>query len=62
MSCFPEVQRKAQTELDAVIGDDRLPTIADRERLPYLNALVLEVLRWMPVAPMGALCYRRGGI
>ena len=55
MTCFPEVQRKAQAEIDAVIGHDRLPTIADRERLPYLNALLLEVLRWMPVAPMGML-------
>ncbi|KAI0824640.1 cytochrome P450 [Trametes gibbosa] len=53
MSCFPEAQRKAQAEIDAVIGNDRLPTIEDRERLPYLNALVLEVLRWIPVAPIG---------
>lgn len=53
MSCYPEVQRKAQAELDAVIGPDRLPTLADRERLPYLNAVMLEVLRWIPVAPMG---------
>ncbi|KAI0691239.1 cytochrome P450 [Cerioporus squamosus] len=53
MSCFPEVQRKAQAELDAVVGHDRMPTIADRERLPYLNAVVLEILRWIPVAPMG---------
>ncbi|KAI0771958.1 cytochrome P450 [Trametes elegans] len=53
MSCFPEVQRKAQAEIDAVIGHDRLPTFEDKERLPYLNALVLEVLRWIPVAPIG---------
>ncbi|RDX53248.1 cytochrome P450 [Lentinus brumalis] len=53
MSCFPEVQRKAQAELDAVIGADRMPTIADRERLPYLNAVVLELIRWLPVTPMG---------
>ncbi|KAH9850080.1 cytochrome P450 [Lenzites betulinus] len=52
MSCFPEAQRKAQAEIDAIIGNDRLPTLADRERLPYLNALVLEVLRWIPVAPI----------
>ena len=53
MTCFPEVQRKAQAELDAVIGSDRMPTIADREQLPYINALLLEVLRWIPVAPLG---------
>lgn len=57
MSCFPDVQRKAQAELDAVIGPDRIPTLEDRERLPYLNAVYLEILRWIPVAPMGeAFC------
>ena len=53
MTCFPDVQRKAQAEIDAVIGEGRLPTIADRDRLPYLHATMLETLRWMPVAPMG---------
>lgn len=53
MSCFPEAQRKAQAEIDALIGKSRLPTLKDRDALPYLNALMLEVLRWIPVAPMG---------
>ncbi|OSD06956.1 cytochrome P450 [Trametes coccinea BRFM310] len=52
MSCFPEAQRKAQAEIDAVIGHDRLPTLQDRDSMPYMNALVLEVLRWMPVTPV----------
>ncbi|PBK94798.1 cytochrome P450 [Armillaria gallica] len=53
MLLYPEVQAKAQAELDAVIGDDKLPQFDDRERLPYVNALVLEVLRWHTVAPTG---------
>ncbi|KAH9947304.1 cytochrome P450 [Amylocystis lapponica] len=53
MMRYPEVQKKAQLELDSIIGQDRLPTIADRERLPYINALVKEVLRWNPVVPLG---------
>ncbi|KAM5534862.1 hypothetical protein V8D89_011417 [Ganoderma adspersum] len=53
MTCFPDVQMKALAELDAVIGQDRLPSIADKDRLPYLHSIMLEVLRWMPVAPMG---------
>jgi len=53
MARFPEVQRKAQSEIDKVIGNDRLPTLSDREQLPYINALCLEVLRWQPVAPLG---------
>ncbi|KII91146.1 hypothetical protein PLICRDRAFT_51332 [Plicaturopsis crispa FD-325 SS-3] len=52
MTLFPEVQKKAQEELDTVIGSDRLPEFADRERLPYVNALALEVLRWNVVAPL----------
>ncbi|KAK0501166.1 cytochrome P450 [Armillaria luteobubalina] len=52
MLLYPEVQAKAQAEIDAVIGDDRLPRFDDRERLQYVNALVLEVLRWHTVAPM----------
>ncbi|KAF9526842.1 cytochrome P450 [Crepidotus variabilis] len=53
MVLFPEVQKKAQAELDVVIGNDRLPTIADMPRLPYVNAVVTEVLRWNSVAPLG---------
>ena len=53
MTCFPDVQRKAQAEIDTVIGQDRLPSIADKDRLPYLHAIMLELLRWMPIAPLG---------
>ncbi len=53
MLLYPEVQAKAQAEIDAVIGDDRLHRFDDRERLSYVNALVLEVLRWHTVAPTG---------
>jgi cytochrome P450 len=53
MTLFPDVQKKAQEEIDRVIGPCRLPTCADRENLPYVAATVKEVLRWHPVAPMG---------
>ncbi|PYH43881.1 cytochrome P450 [Aspergillus saccharolyticus JOP 1030-1] len=52
MALFPDVQRKAQAELDAVVGPARLPTLDDRDHLPYVNALVKEVFRWHPVVPM----------
>ena len=41
----PEVQVKAQKELDSVIGRDRLPDFSDRESLPYINAILKELLR-----------------
>lgn len=50
---FPHVQRKAQEEIDRVIGTDRLPGFMDREKLPYINGLVKEASRWWPIAPMG---------
>lgn len=53
MILFPDVQRKAQKELDRVVGSNRLPNFDDRENLPYINAIVKEALRWWPVTPMG---------
>ncbi|KAH7374847.1 cytochrome P450 [Plectosphaerella cucumerina] len=53
MILFPDVQKKAQEEIDRVVGADRLPTTDDRSALPYVEAIVKEVLRWHPVAPMG---------
>lgn len=49
----PEVQRKAQAELDAVVGHDRLPSFIDYERMPYIRAIVKEALRKNPVDPLG---------
>ncbi|KAJ7608414.1 cytochrome P450 [Roridomyces roridus] len=49
----PEVQKKAQEELDRVVGPDRLPTYTDQEALPYINAIVKETLRWELVIPLG---------
>ncbi|KAF9463430.1 cytochrome P450 [Collybia nuda] len=51
MVLYPDVLQKAQAEIDAVIGNDRLPTFSDREDLPYVNALVKEVHRWNVVVP-----------
>ena len=53
MILFPDVQRKAQEEVDRVVGQNRLPNFQDRESLPYINAIVKETLRWWPVTPMG---------
>ncbi|KAG1727505.1 cytochrome P450 [Suillus lakei] len=51
MTLFPDVQKKAQAEIDAIIGTDRLPSFADRDSLPYIEALVKELLRWNAVGP-----------
>ncbi|KAF9766890.1 hypothetical protein IL306_000642 [Fusarium sp. DS 682] len=55
MLLFPDVQKKAQQEIDNIIGTDRLPHFDDRDNLPYVNALIKETLRWIPVTPMGVV-------
>ncbi|KAN0137801.1 Cytochrome P450 [Lactarius tabidus] len=50
---FPGVQERAQAELDSVISRDRLPTYDDKPRLPYIEAMSEELLRWHIVAPLG---------
>ena len=53
----PQAQRRAQAELDAVLGhlrtaDGALPDMSDEPRLPFVTAIVHESLRWMPVTPL----------
>jgi cytochrome P450 len=50
---YPHVMRKAQAEIDSVVGRDRVPTFADRPHLPYIQAIVKELLRWRPAGPLG---------
>ncbi len=53
MSLYPAVLRKAQAELDTVVGRDRLPDFSDRPHLVYVNAIIKEALRWQNVIPLG---------
>ncbi|KZT22557.1 cytochrome P450 [Neolentinus lepideus HHB14362 ss-1] len=53
MSLCPDVQRKAQEEIDGVVGKSRLPEFDDRRSLPYVEAVLWEVLRWRVVTPLG---------
>ena len=53
MTLYPDVQRKAQAEIDQIVGNSRLPNFSDEGTLPYVQAIVKEVLRWHPVAPLG---------
>lgn len=57
MALHPDIQRRAQAEIDSVIGNDRMPLISDREHLPFVAAVIKETLRWHPLLPMGE--YRR---
>jgi hypothetical protein len=37
-----DIQKKAQEELDRVVGRSRLPTFADQDKLPYIKAIISE--------------------
>ncbi|KAI0675578.1 CyP450 monooxygenase [Trametes maxima] len=52
LALFPDVQKLAQAELDAVVGPSRLPDFDDSEALVYVSALIKELFRWHVVAPL----------
>ena len=53
MTCHPEVVKRAQDEIDRVVGTERLPTYEDRENLPYIECIVKEIFRFNPAVPIG---------
>ncbi|KAJ5647291.1 cytochrome P450 [Penicillium lividum] len=53
MLLHPDCITKAQTELDRVVGNDRLPTFDDWTQLTYVNGIVHECLRWQSVMALG---------
>ncbi|OCB89189.1 cytochrome P450 [Sanghuangporus baumii] len=57
MVLYPETMRQGQAELDKVIGMDTLPTMDDRPKLPYINAICKELLRYQPTAPLAIAHY-----
>ena len=43
----PQAQKRAQAEIDAVVGQGRLPDFTDRDSLPFIDCLVKEVMRYV---------------
>ncbi|KAG9104396.1 hypothetical protein FRC07_009802 [Ceratobasidium sp. 392] len=52
LALHPEDAKKAQEEINTVIGRDRLPTVQDRGSLPYVEAVLQEAMRYYPVVPL----------
>ncbi|KAF7372777.1 Cytochrome P450 2B11 [Mycena sanguinolenta] len=50
---YPEWIPRAQREIDAIVGEDRLPSFKDRPHLPFVEAIVRETLRWRPAVRFG---------
>ena len=53
MALFPEVQRRGQEEIRKVTGNDRLPSLKDRDVMPYITQILHETMRWHSVLPIG---------
>ena len=61
MTLYPEIQAKGHDEVSSLLGTKRLPKVTDRDSLPYVNALVKEVLRWNPAVPLGPYLFALAG-
>jgi Cytochrome P450 len=53
MILYPDFQKRAQEEIDQIIGQDRVPTHDDLASLPYVRACWKESKRWRPALPLG---------
>ncbi|EXJ76403.1 uncharacterized protein A1O5_00911 [Cladophialophora psammophila CBS 110553] len=53
LAAYPHVQERANEEISRVVGDARSPTWEDEEKLPYIRAMVKEILRLRPVSSLG---------
>ncbi|PPQ92201.1 LOW QUALITY PROTEIN: hypothetical protein CVT25_008975 [Psilocybe cyanescens] len=53
MMMYPDVQVRAQKEVDDYFGNQEIPKPEDQMSLPFVDALIKEVLRWAPPAPLG---------
>ncbi|KAF7311496.1 Cytochrome P450 [Mycena kentingensis (nom. inval.)] len=58
MVLHPEIQQRAQEELDLIVGKEHLPTFGDRPHLPYTNAICKEVYTIPPLDPTPKLTTR----
>jgi cytochrome P450 len=54
MILHPESQARGQAEIDRVVGKDRLPNFDDRKQMPYIEAILREIMRWRPSGPLSA--------
>ncbi|KAK7029428.1 hypothetical protein VNI00_014682 [Paramarasmius palmivorus] len=53
MARHPDIQKRAQEDIDRITNKQRMPNFGDQESLPYITAIIKEISRWAPTAPLG---------
>ncbi|XP_051803104.1 cytochrome P450 2J4-like [Acanthochromis polyacanthus] len=55
MMYYPDIQKRVQAEIDAVIGSSRQPSMTDRENMPYTDAVIHEIQRMGNIIPLNVV-------
>ncbi|XP_074523682.1 cytochrome P450 2J4-like isoform X2 [Halichoeres trimaculatus] len=55
MIYYPQIQERVQAEIDSVIGSSRLPSMSDRDNMPYTNAVIHEIQRMGNIVPLNVV-------
>ncbi|KAM5383743.1 hypothetical protein ACJZ2D_001732 [Fusarium nematophilum] len=58
MMLYPDIQARAQQEIDRVVGSGRMPGWDDWDKLPYMRCIMKETLRWMPSTILGGMPHK----
>uniref|UniRef100_A0A4W4E0X2 Cytochrome P450, family 2, subfamily Y, polypeptide 3 n=1 Tax=Electrophorus electricus TaxID=8005 RepID=A0A4W4E0X2_ELEEL len=54
---YPQIQEHMQEEIDTVIGRDKSPSMEDRKSLPFVDAVIHEVQRYVDLVPLNVPHY-----